>query len=194
MSKQISNLPERIKTAPEYRGYNIQDLESLMAPGQLSCANTYISTGGNATAAARESRKLVDNAKVYKPSEKGAEQKNCSALAYKFLGQSLVVSYLYLKLEQLRESGRKQASRGFEQYLATFENIRDAAIENEDFTPALQAHRDIGKILGHTQEDNTPRGISDSQLIAIIAAGDARLEKVLNKRMGIKVIEHDSND
>ena len=194
MSKQISNLPERIKTAPEYRGYNIQDLESLMSPVQLCFSNSYISSGGNGTQAARESRKLVPNVRTYKENEKSAEQRNCSSIANKFLNQSLVVSHLYLKLEQLRESGRKQAKRGFEKYLSTFEDIRDQALASEDFTPALQAHRDIGKILGHTQEDNTPRGISDSQLIAIIAAGDARLEKVLNKRMGIKVIEHDSTD
>ena len=191
-NKTLLSLPDRFKIAPEYRGYAVTDLESLLTPKQLAFALAYISTGGNGTASAKIARDQYGGdkgAKVYSKAEKAAEKRNCSNMAHFLIGNTLVNTFIYLKYEELRENASKTAKRSFEEYLVTFEEIRDAAIDAEDYTPALQAHRDIGKLLGHTEEDTNNSRISDAQLIAIIAGTDQRLEKVLNKRMGLTVIE-----
>jgi hypothetical protein len=89
----------------------------------------------------------------------------------------------------MREKAQLDSTRSFEAYIRKYEDIREAALDNGDFAPALKAHKDLGILYGHTEQADKQVGVNDRQLVALIAGDDASLASKLLKQLGHDAIE-----
>jgi len=174
-----------LKLHHKYHGLDSDDLLAIMTKQEADFSLEYMRNDCNASQAAFLAC-FGGDASRFK-SEK-ARQQNCSVKGmYMLKENTLVSSYLYLVRQRMLQNHKKKMARSFNAYVDKMEDIREKALEANDFSAAIKAHKDLGIIHGHTtSEDNNPSSQSDAALVKQIAGANAQLAKMLTKQLGIK--------
>lgn len=178
----LTQVAKRFKLAPEYAGWSVDDILMVMDDEECVFCGEYLKNGGNGSAAGRAVRAM--NPALMQPTNKAANQRMASQKAAEMLKRAPVSTYLYLKLQEMRQKMQLDVSRSLEAYIRTYEDIREAAIGAEDFTPALKAHKELGILYGHTEKQDKSGSVNDMQLVLLIAGDDESLKTKLMKQLG----------
>lgn len=174
-----------LKIHSQYRGCTAEDLLMLMTANESDFCLEYFRSNCNASQAVFIAYYGGDHTKF--KSEKHRQQV-CSVRGMTVLRTPIVSSCLYKQKHKMMENHKLKMTRTFNNYRAKTEEIRDKALDAEDFGAALRAHQQIGIIDGHVGEDShDPGRQSDAQIINIIAGGDVKLGETLAKKLGVKM-------
>lgn len=184
---KLTQVIKRFKVHPEYAGWDIDDLLLVMDNEDCVFCAEFLRSGGNGSKAGRAVRLL--NPDVKEPRDAKHLQRMASGKTLQMLARPSVSTYLYLKLSEMREKAQLDSTRSFEAYIRKYEDIREAALEDGDYAPALKAHKDLGILYGHTEQADKQSGINDKQLVLLIAGEDKSLASKLMKQLGHDAIE-----
>jgi len=176
------------KIAPQHAGWSLDDIEMMMSQDELVFCNAYIKHNGNGSKAGHEVRMLnSETAQKYADGKFTVKrnQQLCSGKTMDMLKHSLVSSYLYLQVQKIRENARRSIDRNLESYTKKFEEIRDAALKDGDYSATIKAQKELGLLYGHTDNKDPTRSINNVTLIKVIAGGDMHVRRKLGKDMGL---------